>query len=340
MGNVVVGLSGGVDSAYACYLLKEMGFSVFGCYLKFCETPLSKIQLLSAKRISEIFSIPFFILDCRKIFEKRVVNYFVKEYKNGRTPNPCVICNELVKFPVLIKFAKEKKAIVATGHYAKISKYNEKFILCEAKDKMKDQSYFLYRLKQFQLKNIIFPLGDVLKEEISKFKIFKDLEFPPESQDICFLTNKNYRIFLKEKLPHLFKEGLIVDERGNILGKHSGIVNYTVGQRRGLKIYNKAPYYVKRILALKNIIVVSRRENLLRQSFYITNCNWILDPLSERKLEVKIRYKAIKKAAKVKKIKNNIYLVILSEPYQFITPGQSAVFYSEEKVIGGGLIKC
>lgn len=341
---IVVAMSGGVDSSVAAALLKKAGFDVAGIFMKFWQPPLrggtenrccSAESEKMARLVASRLDIPFYVLNVEKEFKKKVVDYFLKEYKAGKTPNPCVVCNKEIKFGFLIDKALKMGAdFVATGHYAKIK--NGK--LFKGKDKKKDQSYFLWQLNQKQLSHILFPVGDCTKPEVRK--LAKKFKLPtaqtPESQEVCFVQNTTNE-FLKKYLK--IKPGSIVDKTGKILGEHQGLWFYTIGQRKGLGV-NQGPYYVVGKDLKKNNLVISKNQKDLESKELIAeNVNWILPQKLPINAEVKIRYKSNFAKAKIfgagiKKIK-----IVFQKPQKAITSGQSAVFYKGRELLGGGVIK-
>jgi len=352
---IVMAMSGGVDSSVSAALLKKAGFNVVGVMMKFwkegadgknrcCSVESEKLARLVAKEIG----IPFYVVNAEKEFKKKVVDYFIKEYKAGNTPNPCVVCNKEIKFGLLIDKALKMGAdFVATGHYATIKQGK----LFKGRDKEKDQSYFLWQLNQKQLSRVLFPVGGYTKPEVRK--LAKEFNLPtaetPESQEVCFVQDTTNN-FLKKyiKNPPAGGLGKITDKTGNILGEHHGLWFYTIGQRKALEIqqgpaYAKAsagkPLYVVEKNFKKNILVVSKnKKDLLKKELVAENVNWILPQKLPLSAEVKIRYKS--KLAKAKLSKSGRAVkVIFEKPQQAITPGQSVVFYSGKELLGGGVIK-
>lgn len=353
---VVVAMSGGVDSSVAAALLKQAGFDVVGIFMKFwkdgqasqnrcCSVESEKLARVVAKEIG----IPFYVLNVEKEFKNKVVDYFIKEYKKGNTPNPCVVCNKEIKFGFLIKKALSLGAdFIATGHYARIK--NGK--LLKGADKEKDQSYFLWRLGQKQLNRVLFPVGGYTKSEVRKLaKKFKlSTAEAPESQEVCFVQNTTNE-FLKKYLK--MKPGKIADLEGEVLGQHNGLWFYTVGQRKGLEL-PQGPFYVVDKDFKKNILIVSKNvKDLNRKELIAGDVNWILPQKLSRQgrgssmalpsgpinSEVKIRYKSDFAKARISKIENNKVKITFWEPQKAITPGQSVVFYRGKELLGGGAIE-
>jgi len=355
---VVVAMSGGVDSSVASALLKNAGFDVVGIFMKFwkegsggenrcCSAESEKLARQVAKKIG----IPFYVLNAEKEFKKKVVDCFLKEYKAGNTPNPCVVCNKEIKFGFLIERALKIGAnFVATGHYAIIK--NGK--LLKSRDKDKDQSYFLWQLNQRQLKHILFPIGKYTKPEVRK--LAKKFELPtaqaPESQEICFVHTTIYD-FLEKYLKT--KPGKIISSEesaglrhpqtcgcrrpAKLLGEHQGLWFYTIGQRKGLEI-PQGPYFVIDKNKKKNLLIVSKnKKDLEKKELIAKNVNWILLPKLPLQAQVKIRYKSNLAKAKILKHSKNKVKIIFEKPQKAITPGQSAVFYKDKELLGGGVVE-
>ncbi len=352
---VAVGLSGGVDSSVAAALLKNQGYEVIGITMAVfdssltinkgskhtCFGPEEKEDLKVAASICQGLHIPFYVIDLKKEFRNYVIEYFRSEYLTGRTPNPCVLCNKKIKFGFLLEKAKASGIdfdFFATGHYARIMPLQDRFCLKRPADLSKDQTYFLYTLSQDKLSRILFPIGDYKKGEVRELARSLGLKTAdhPESQD--FISGNDYSpLFQKDEIV----EGEIIDHNGNILGKHKGIIHYTLGQRRGLGIASNRPFYVKKIDAKKNRIVVSHRENLFSKSLIVSDLNLIsinrLDSAYRVKAKIRLNHKAAD--ALISPYGTNKAKVVFKEPQLAITPGQSAVFYSGDMVIGGGIIE-
>lgn len=353
-------MSGGVDSSVAAVLLKRQGYDVTGVFMHFwSETPKDTIPLdefinrccsLEAERmarcICEKIGIPFYSLNVVSEFKKAVVDYFLHEYGRGTTPNPCVVCNKEIKFKLLFKKAREFGAdIVASGHYARIkhNKKNNEFSLLKAKDKTKDQSYFLYNINQKQLSHYLFPAGDYAKSDVRRMA--KKFNLPtwdrPESQEICFVLDNDISRFLREYLR--LKSGNIVDLSGKILGNHQGLPLFTIGQRHGLGIGGGKPYYVVKKDLKKNLLVAtddSCNLALFHKDLIAHNVNWISATKQKfpLKCEAAIRYRHKPGKAIVEKKSEKEYSVKFSKPVRAVTPGQSVVFYKGQEVLGGGII--
>jgi len=339
---VGIALSGGVDSAIACYLLKKSGIEPVA--LTFDHSYLSKEQLEAAIKIAKFFNIEHYILDVKKLFEKEVIKPFIEFYKTGRTPNPCTFCNASIKFGYLFEFATNKLSLprLATGHYVKIKDFKGYPLLCSPKDSKKDQTYFLSLISQKVLSKLEFPLEDFTKGEVKKLaeKLGLPCTSGRGSQDICFLKGKPLKEFLKKFLPE--KPGKVIYQ-GKAVGEHKGIYWYTIGQRRGLRLPLGKPLYVAELRAEENEIVLTEEEGLYSTACLLEDLNLHL-PLSLwneiwGKIWAKVRYRSpLKKIKKVEKIKEG-WFVEFAEPVKAITPGQVCAFYSDGMLLGGGIIK-
>ena len=343
---VLVAMSGGVDSSVAAMLLADEGYDVSGvtmCFGIATEEESAKCcgadAINDAKRVCDRLKIPHYVFDYASQLEDKVIANFISEYKKGRTPNPCVECNRYLKFDNLLE-----KALVlgfdflATGHYAAIEKNENDYCLKKPKDKKKDQTYFLYVIPHEKMENILFPLATLTKDavrEIAK-KAFLPVAEKQESQDICFVTQKNYREFISRRVQNI-KQGAIVDMQGNVLGKHGGIIFYTIGQRGGLGISHPTPLYVVSIDPQKNRIVVGEKKDLMAKALLAGNMNMLVQPWPSQ-VYAKIRYRKKEALCNVK-IQGSKAKVIFAEEQEAITPGQSVVFYANDLVLGGGLIE-
>ena len=342
---VLLGMSGGVDSSVSAILLKEQGYDVIGINMLFWGEDTTNSA--DANKVCKKLNIPFTFLDLRNDFKNFVVQDFIVGYKSGVTPNPCIECNKFMKFGLMCTRAKELNCdYIATGHYANIEfseKYNSN-VLKKANNLQKDQSYVLYNIKKDLLDHIIFPLGKFeSKEEIRNIAKEHGLEVAnkPDSEDICFIENGNYKEFLEKYAKFKAKEGNIVDKKGNVLGKHNGLYKYTIGQRKGLGISNPVPLFVIGFNKSKNELIVGEESDLYKESLLATNINWLIDEeyvKNKMKVKAKIRYAAEPKPAKLILLPRNYARVIFDEPQRAITSGQSVVFYDGDTVVGGGKI--
>jgi len=347
---VVVAMSGGVDSSVAAALLKKQGYEVIGITMCFnlAEKSGSKPSccgltgIEDARRVCHKLGIRHYVINLDKVFYKQVIKNFYQEYLSGRTPNPCVRCNQFIKFDILLKKAVNLGAqFLATGHYARITKKGRQYLLKKSKDLKKDQSYFLYRLKQAQLKRIIFPLGSLSKPEVRQIaeSLGLGVAEKADSQEICFLPDGKYRDLAVFKDLKKLKPGKLVDKEGNILGAHQGITNYTIGQRHGLGITKGYPLYVIDINAKTNRVAVGSRQDVYKSEFIIKNKHFISRPFKKKvEIKVRIRYNHKEMKAAVFPEKGKLR-VVFKKPQFAITPGQSAVFYDKISVLGGGLIE-
>lgn len=339
---VMIGMSGGVDSSVSAYILKEQGYNVTGAtiLMNSCHSFLS---VEDAKKVCKILNIPHITFDLKKEFDQKVIQYFISKYLDGRTPNPCVVCNRYIKFEELLNKAVDLGMdFIATGHYAKVEKENGRYLLKKSSNQRKDQTYFLYNLTQEQLSKVLFPLEDLEKEDVRN--IAKKLDLPthnkPDSQEICFIKDNNYSKFIEENSDVEVKPGDIVDTKGNKLGKHNGIFNYTVGQRKGLGVPSNKALYVIEIDIEKNEVVVGDDSQGYSSELIAVDINLISIDELEKDMEVdaKIRYGAKESPATISPLENGSILVRFKTPQRAITPGQAVVFYNKEIVVGGGTI--
>ncbi len=340
MQEILVGLSGGVDSAVTVKLLQEQGFLVKGVFLKM----LPKNDLKRAKILAEQLGIELFVEDLVDVFQKEVIESFVRDYKKGLTPNPCIHCNPRIKFKYLLGVADRFDIdLVATGHYAKIKKIGNDFMLEKGEDKAKDQSYFLSRLNQWQLARIKLPLGEFQKTEIKNIAQRNNLSIPKnESQDVCFLASVKTIDFLKQYSSQKeFVGGDIVDENGKVVGQHKSLLGYTIGQRKGLDL-GGGPFYVVGKDSEKNILLVSRnRDDLNSQEVIFGNVNWINEvPKKGEKYQAKIRSQMMEVEVAVEKSGGSGWKIkSLKDNFWAVAPGQAVVVYDKDRVIGGGIIE-
>ncbi len=353
---VMVGMSGGVDSSTAAALLLDQGYEVYGVTLKLWDAPevcegiktrtcCSLEDVEDARAVAFRLGIPFYVLNMKQLFEEKVVSYFVDSYLTGETPNPCIACNQYVKFQAMLE-----KAIalgmdyIATGHYARVAFDEEtgRYNLKKAVDLSKDQSYVLYMLKQDQLEKLLLPLGDYRKSEIREIAESKGLvnARKPDSQDICFVRNGSYVDFIKEYKGIDIPEGTFVDKDGNILGKNKGMANYTIGQRKGLGISFPEPRFVIRKDSRSNTVTLGTKEEAMSSGLIARDMNYILydKPDKEIKALAKTRYSQKEFPVRLTALEDDKARIVFDEPQPFAAPGQSVVLYEGDLVVCGGII--
>lgn len=344
---VLLGMSGGVDSSVSALLLKEAGYEVIGATMElYASSSCCNLETyMDAKRICESLGIMHFTFDYKKEFKDNVINDFIDCYKNCKTPNPCIECNKYLKFGIMYEKAKELGCnYIATGHYAK-TEYSEEYgrwVLKKSKAGRKDQSYVLWNIPKGLLEHIVFPLSDFeSKEEIREIARKNNLKVAnkPDSEDICFVPDGDYKKFLEVNSDITPKEGNIVDLNGKVLGKHTGLYNYTIGQRKGLGISNEVPLFVVGFNSEKNEVIVGEEKDLYKQEIEVTDINLLLFDKIEKTMEVtvKTRYSSTEAPATIEQKEDRI-IVKFKEPQRAPTPGQSAVFYLGDIVVGGGKI--
>jgi len=343
---VVVGLSGGIDSAVALLLFKNQGWQPTGLYLKTArwKEENQKQSLKTAEKICRKLKLPFFCLETKKLFKSKVVDYFLSEFNNCQTPNPCIICNRFFKFKSLLDFARKKKIdLIATGHYSRVKKnpQNKKIELLKAKDKAKDQSYNLCFLNQEVLNHLLLPLGNYSKKQVRQIAEKQGL-FPlikeKESQDFCYLAGQSLKTFLKQKIKK--KKGKIIDGQGNLLGYHQGLHFYTIGQRKNIHLPD-GPYYVKEKNLKKNLLIVSKNKNqIVKKTIYLQPYNFISGQAPKRKIKVKaqVRYRQALSQATLSPPVNKKVKLVFNQAKKAVARGQFAVFYQQEVCLGGGKI--
>ncbi|MDD2446850.1 MAG: tRNA 2-thiouridine(34) synthase MnmA [Tissierellia bacterium] len=354
---VVLGMSGGVDSSVAAYVLKNEGYDVIGITLsqvphdeEFDENAggcCSLSSVLDAKIVAHKLDIPHYVVNFRDVFENKVISYFVDEYLQGRTPNPCLICNKYIRFDKFIDKALGLGAeSIATGHYAIIEKDEEsnRYLMKKSADNRKDQTYFLHTLNQYQLAHTLFPLGGYKKDKVRQIaeEIGLNVHDKPDSEEICFIPDNDHGKFIEKRVPDKVVAGNFIDNEGNILGKHKGIVYYTIGQRKGLGVATGQRMFVQRIDAEKNDIVLGMEQGLYHRKLYAEEINYIPFDFLDGEMQVtaKIRHSTKESKATIKPYNNGKgILVEFEEPQRAITKSQAVVLYKGDLVIGGGIIR-
>ena len=355
MKKAMIAMSGGVDSSVAAYLITQQGYEAIGVTMKLFhnedigvkkeKTCCSLDDVEDARSVANKLGIPYYVFNYTENFKMQVISRFVEAYRNGRTPNPCIDCNRYIKFDQLMQRAKELQFdYVVTGHYA-ITHYDEerqRYVLKKAVDDTKDQSYVLYSLTQEQLKRTLFPLGEMTKHEarrIAEEQGFVNAD-KHDSQDICFVPDGNYAKFIENWCGLKFNDGNFVDADGNVIAKHKGIINYTIGQRKGLGIAAKAPYYVVSKNLESNEVVLGSNDDLFSKNLVATDVNFIsIEALTKpMRVKAKVRYKQKETDALITPLGNGDVSVEFDEPQRAIAPGQAVVFYDGNLVVGGGTI--
>jgi len=349
---IVIAMSGGVDSSVAAALLVEQGYSVTGIMLKLWSDECDEAEnaccppeaINQARQVANILGIPFYVLDVRDLFKQEVVDQFIEAYNLGQTPNPCYLCNQKIRWGWFLNRTLDMgNDLFATGHYARMEFDENKFCLKKGIDPKKDQSYVLSGLTQDQLGHTIFPLGSYQKPQVRE--LARKYQLPVaekhDSQDLCFVGNAGYREFLKRHSTDSFVPGLIRSMEGETVGTHEGLINYTIGQRKGLGAGNAEPVYVIKKDISTNELIIGTASELGNDQFVVTKLNWISGelPVFPFECDVKIRYKANPVHAKVRENYQESITVVLDLPLRDITPGQIAVFYDHECVIGSGMIQ-
>jgi tRNA-specific 2-thiouridylase len=351
----VVAMSGGVDSSVAAALLARDGYEVVGVTMRLFNAPNEQVARLNksccsledvedARAVCRKIGAKHYFLNFEEEFQKHVVDYFVGEYERGRTPHPCLACNDRLKFEFLIRRAELMNAdVVATGHYARIHEHEGEYSLLAGIDPLKDQSYVLYTLNQEQLSKLSLPIGDYSKDQIREVarELGLSIADKPDSQDICFIPDGDYNRFIEPRLKRK-APGDIVDSEGNVLGEHEGIHGFTIGQRKRIPIFNSTPrpMYVTDINADSGKVTVGPAENLMKTRLYASGVNWISGsaPAEQIEAEARIRYNGKNTPAKVRALSNGAEIEF-DQPVRAITPGQAVVFYRDDVVLGGGLIE-
>lgn len=347
---IAVAMSGGVDSSLTAALLLKQGFDIFGVTMTLSDDSREEggsTAITDAKKVADTLGIEHHVVNYHGSFKQNVIDYFIREYSHGRTPNPCVACNNKIKFGSLLEDCLKLGAdAVATGHYARIE-YDEnskRYLLKKGLDVRKDQSYVLYTLNQFALSHFLLPLGDYTKAETREMaeKLDLPVAHKPESQEICFIPNDDYKAYIKAKAPKILKPGDIVDTEGNVLGRHEGVPLYTVGQRKGLGIAAAHPLYVVGLDVKHNRVIVGKNTETYAQGLVAQNLNFITkdDFTKPFTTTAKIRYGSRECECEVSPLADGkLAKVIFKEKQRAITPGQSVVFYDDDIIVGGGIIK-
>lgn len=353
---VVVGMSGGVDSSVAAYILKQQGYEVIGVTMQIWPSDdpdvvereggcCSLTAVEDARKVANHLGIPFYVMNFQQVFDEKVISYFVDEYIKGRTPNPCIMCNRYIKFEELLRRSMALDAYyVATGHYARIEYDDQKqrYLLKKSVTPAKDQTYALYTMTQYQLKHTLMPLGNYTKEQVREIAEKSGLVTAnkPDSQEICFVKDDDYAGFVQDRASGPVAPGYFVDTQGNVLGKHKGIIHYTIGQRKGLGISLGHPMYVVDIDPENNTVILGRDHEVYSREMLVDDVNLISVPSidSPIRASVKIRYTAKEAPATIYPYEDDTLRVVFDEPQRAITPGQAAVIYQDDLVVGGGII--
>lgn len=353
MSRVVLAMSGGVDSSVAAYLLKQQGHEVIGLFMRtgvhgaddrqtHKKGCCSALDAGDARRVADRLDLPFYALDFEEDFS-RIMDYFVEEYVQGRTPNPCVVCNNWLKFGKLWSYGKQLKAdYVATGHYARIVPGADGPELHRGLDPGKDQSYVLFGLRRSLLPHLLFPIGGMAKDEVRALarRVGLGVAEKPDSVEICFVPDNDHAAFIKKRRPDLDTAGVIVDAAGNVLATHEGIERFTIGQRKGLGFGSAGRRYVLDILPESRTVVIGEKEELLAAGLRAARVNWLVDPpTTPLTCQAKIRYRHAAADAQVQATPDAGAVVTFTEPQSAITPGQAVVFYQGDRVLGGGWIE-
>lgn len=341
---VLLGMSGGVDSTASVIVLQKLGYEVIGVTYRLTDDESVEQSILDAKNAAKKLDVEHIVVDYRKDFKDKVIADFINEYMVGHTPNPCVVCNKNIKFGKFLRTADEMGIkFIASGQYAKIDNRNGKNYVVKARNLIKDQTYFLYTLKEDILDRVLFPMGDMESKDDTR-QLVKDagieIYSKKDSQEICFIKNMKYTDYISKNSDDVSKKGNFIDINENILGKHEGIVNYTIGQRKGLGIALGKPAFVVDIDYEKNAVILGDNEDLFKDELKLYDYNFINDEYNKDniRLSAKIRYAAKEEGVSIKK-EDDYILVKFDNPVRAITKGQSVVFYDDDILVGGGLIK-
>lgn len=357
---VVVGMSGGVDSSVAAYLLKKQGYDVIGVTMQIWQEESAQQQqdnggccgltaVDDARRVAAQLDIPYYVMNFRNEFKTNVIDYFAEEYKQGRTPNPCIACNRYVKWESLLQRSLEIGAdYIATGHYARITQLpNGRYAIRNSVTAKKDQTYALYNLTQEQLKRTLMPVGDYTKEQIREIASELGIRVAnkPDSMEICFVPDNDYAGFIERETGYISTPGNFVDINGNVIGRHKGIIHYTVGQRKGLGLAMGHPVFVVAVNAKDNEVVIGENSDVFRPKLYANHLNFmgldedcLKDNQDGIRAKAKIRYSHEGADCTIKLINDDLLECVFDEPQRAITPGQALVLYNDDYVLGGGTI--
>lgn len=344
---VLVAMSGGVDSSVAALLMQQQGHEVVGCTLNLWSyenrlEPYNECCSLEVRTAAKQLGIEHHLLDCGRDFKAAVVDPFIENYLSGQTPSPCGHCNRLVRFPLLLEALERFGCnVLATGHHARVERVQGQYRLLKGMDPFKDQAYFLYGLQPDQLARIEFPVGGMLKDRVWQIASEHGLVSArkPESQDLCFLPRGDYRAFLKAHAPGVIEPGDMVDTQGNVVGQHEGLPFYTIGQRRGLNFSGAQRSYVVGFDVERNRLIVGEEKHLYAEGLIAANMNWLSRPAEDMNLQVKVRYRGPCLPARVFRLDGSRTQIRFERPQRAVTPGQLAVLFDGERLLGGGVIE-